>query len=190
MVGMGYIAAAAPVQDESGKPVDELFRTQITPPERRQGIPTVLLNLDDGRIMEVETSLVTVSTAPIFGKKFFVPPPEFLQDGALDISLFQESTEADLYDYYAKMKAGSYAGDGNVQHLQSRTLKLRSVPPMHVLADGVDLGKGTVSVRLRPEALQVIAPQTSRDLLGLPRGAYDRPAHEHALDAGHGGSPA
>ena len=50
---------------------------------------------------------------------------------------------------------GGYSGDGNVQHYQARKLKIKSSPKQDVMADGVALGKGTVTIKVRPGALRI-----------------------------------
>ncbi len=58
---------------------------------------------------------------------------------------------------------------------------------MNVIADGVDLGRGTVSLRMCQEALCVITAPESRDVLGLPRRAYEKqPTPESALSGYRG----
>ena len=174
MVGVGYAGSAETEEPGEAKPQDDLFRSQIAAsPEHKQIVPTVIMNLDDDQILEVETRLLTICDTPIFGNKFIVPAPEFLQDGLLDISIFQGFAEEDVRGYYSKMKAGVYAGIGNVQHYQASKLTVRAWPPMEVIADGISLGKGTVSVRMRPGALCVIAAPESRDVLSLPRRAHE-----------------
>ncbi len=177
MVGVGFASGVTPKEFAEGKPEDELFREQIAAePEHRTIEPTAVLYLDDGQRLEIKTHLVTISNMPIFGKKFFVPPPEFLEDGKLDISVFQGFSEAELNGYYFKMKAGHYAGNEDIQHFETRRVKVKTFPAMDVIADGVELGKGTVSVRMRPGALRVLAAGDSRDLLGLPHHGYETQA--------------
>ncbi len=177
MVGIGHASAIVSPQARQEKPEDELFRSQIAASAVQTSLePKAVLYLDDGRRLELETRLVTVSNMPIFGKKFIVPPPEFLQDDLLDISVFQGFTDFDLYEYYSKVKAGNYAGDENIQHYQSRKVKVKTFPSMDVIADGVELGKGTVSLRMMPGALHVIAARDSRNLLGLSHPAYEHQA--------------
>jgi diacylglycerol kinase (ATP) len=171
MVGIGYSEAVMdPAELLEMEHEDSLFRAQIAASAAGslKPAPTVELNLDGFDSLKVATPLVMVSNTPIFGKKFIAPPPEYLQDGLLDVSVFEGFTQADLQGYYERMKNGGFAGDANIQHYQSRRVKVKASPSMHVMADGIDLGKGPATVRMRPGALRVIAGQTSRDLLGLP----------------------
>jgi len=126
--------------------------------------PKVFLTLDDESKIEVETMLVMVSNTPAFGKKFLVAPNASLQDGFLDISVYQDFSKAELLGYYAKVMDRGYSGDGKVQRYQARKLKVKSSPKLKVMADGIELGKGTVTIKIRPGALRVITPMKTPGL--------------------------
>ena len=125
--------------------------------------PTVFLTLNDESKIAVETMLVMVSNTPVFGKNFKVAPQASLQDGLLDISVYPDFSKAELLRYYAAVMDGGYSGDGKVQHYQARKLKVKASPKLDVMADGVALGKGTVTIKVRPGALRVITTGKSPD---------------------------
>ncbi len=135
--------------------------------------PKILLTLDDESKIEVETMLVMVSNTPAFGKRFLVAPNASLQDGLLDISVYQDFSKAELLGYYAKVMDGGYSGDGKVQRYQARKLQVKSSPKLKVMADGIELGKGTVTIKMRPGALRVIAPEKSPGLAEAQKGGAE-----------------
>ncbi len=118
--------------------------------------PKVSLTFNNESKDEVETMLVMVSNTPIFGKNFNVAPQASLQDGLLDISVYPEFSKVELIHYYAAVMDGGYSGEKRVQHYQARKLKIKTSPKLDVMADGVALGKGTVTIKVRPSALRVI----------------------------------
>ncbi len=120
--------------------------------------------MNDESKIEVETMLVMVSNTPVFGKNFMVAPDASLQDGLLDISVYPDFSKAELLRYYAAVMDGGYSGDGKVQHYQARKLKVKSSPKLDVMADGVALGRGTVTIKVRPGALRVITTEKSPGL--------------------------
>ena len=122
--------------------------------------PTFFLTLDNESKIEVETMLVMVSNTPVFGKNFLVAPGASLQDGLLDISVYPDFSKVELIRYYAAVMDGGYSGDGKVQHYQARKVKVKASPKMDVMADGVALGKGTVKIKIRKDALRVITAAT------------------------------
>ena len=117
--------------------------------------------MNDESKIEVETMLVMVSNTPVFGKNFLVAPEASLQDGLLDISVYPDFSKVELLRYYAAVMDGGYSGDGKVQHYQARKLKVKSSPKLDVMADGVALGRGTVTIKVRPGALRVITNEKS-----------------------------
>ena len=129
--------------------------------------PRIFLTLDDESKIEVETMLVMVSNTPVFGKNFLVAPGASFQDGLLDISVYPDFGKVELIRYYAAVMDGGYSGDGKVQNYQARKIKVKSSPKLDVMADGVELGKGTVKIKVRKNALRVItAEKTPR--FGIP----------------------
>jgi diacylglycerol kinase (ATP) len=126
--------------------------------------PTVFLTLNDESKVEVETMLVMVSNTPVFGENFNVAPKASLQDGLLDISVYPDFSKAELLRYYAAVMDGGHSGDRKVQHYLARKLKVKASPKMDVMADGVDLGRGTVTIKVCPGALRVITKGKSPGL--------------------------
>jgi diacylglycerol kinase family enzyme len=58
--------------------------------------------------------------------------------------------------YYAAVMGGGHSSDGKVQHYQARKLKVKASPKQEVMADGVALGKGAVTIKVRRGALRII----------------------------------
>ena len=188
-------AASSPIQAETKAVGGELSSLQVAAPVsiQEETKPKVFLNLDDETIIAVETMLVMVSNTLVFGKKFLVAPNPSLKDGLLDISVFQDFSKAELVGYYAKMIDGSYSGNGKVQRYQARKLKVKSSPELKVMADGIDLGKGTITIKIWPGALRVIAAKKSLGMespsiaKGIPVPARDEviptPARDEVIPA-------
>ena len=154
--------------------------------------PKVSLTLDNKKKIEVDTMLVMVSNTPVFGKKFLVVPNTSLQDGLLDISVYQDFGKAELLGYYSEVMNGGYSENGRVQRYQAHTLKVKSSPKMKVMADGVKLGKGTVTIKMRSGALRVISaqkpsmPASQKDgteLIAIPVSITVRKNHREKINA-------
>ena len=138
--------------------------------------PKVFLTFNDESKIELETMLVMVSNTPGFGKNFMVAPEASLQDGLLDISVYPDFSKAELLGYYAAVMNGGYSGDGKVQHYQARKLRVKTSPKLDVMADGVALGKGTVTIKVRPGALRVITTKKSSGLESPQKDAAEIPS--------------
>jgi diacylglycerol kinase (ATP) len=125
--------------------------------------PKIFLTLNDESKVEVETMLVMVSNTPVFGKNFQVAPQASLQDGLLDISVYPNFSKTELLGYYAAVMHEGYSGDGKIQQYQARKIKVKSSPKLEVMADGVALGRGTVTITARPGALRVITTEKTSE---------------------------
>src|SRR5512146_1241466 len=101
--------------------------------------------------------VVMASNTPVFGKNFRVAPKASLQDGLLDISVSPDFSKAELLHYYAAVKDGSYSSDGKIQHYQARKMKVKTSPKLGGMADGVELGKGTVTFKVLPGGLRILS---------------------------------
>ena len=121
--------------------------------------PKIFLTFNDESKINVETMLVMVSNTPIFGKNFMVAPEASLQDGLLDISVYPDFSKVELLRYYAAVMDEGYSGDKKAQHYQARKIKVKASPKLDVMADGVALGRGTVTIKVLPGALRVITTE-------------------------------
>jgi diacylglycerol kinase (ATP) len=147
--------------------VKDALATVLRHPTR----PKVYLTLDGESKVRVETALVTVSNLPEMGAHFLVAPDASVDDGLLDISVYPEFSKAQLAAYFAQVRDEGKADESKVQRYRASKLKIKTSPKMAVLADGVTLGKGTVSIRVRRRSLRVIAPEVGEGLEALPRQA-------------------
>ena len=82
-----------------------------------------------------------------------------MQDGLLDISIYPDFSKVELLRYYAAVLDDGYSGDKKVQHYQARELKVKASPKLDVMADEVALGRGSVTIKVRPDALHVITTE-------------------------------
>jgi|WetSurMetagenome_2_1015567.scaffolds.fasta_scaffold77959_2 diacylglycerol kinase (ATP) len=157
VVGIGFFLPLVP---DGGSTAGE---SMVVPPlaasmpRRQKNPPRATLSMDDGKEMEVQARLLMVSNTPVFGKKYHVTQPSPAHEENLDISVFQGFTRDELRQYYANMKEGAYPMKGSIQRYQACRLKVKSSPRMKVMADGIDLGKGPVTIKVKPRALRVIA---------------------------------
>jgi hypothetical protein len=68
---------------------------------------------------------------------------------------------------------GGYSGDRKVQNYQARKIKVKSSPKLNVMADGVELGKGTVKIKVRKNALRIITAQKTPGVGTPPKDAVE-----------------
>jgi diacylglycerol kinase (ATP) len=159
MATVGLSAAVYPDANKVASGKLSSIKTAAMTFIHQEARPKVFLTLNDESKIEVETMLVMVSNTPIFGKGFLVAPQASLQDGLLDISVYPDFSKVELIRYYAAVMDGGSSDDEKVQHYQARKLKIKASPKLEVMADGVALGKGTVTMKIRSGALRVITAE-------------------------------
>jgi YegS/Rv2252/BmrU family lipid kinase len=164
MAGVGLSSAMYPVVAKKVADEQPGLQDAVSELTQKETRPKVILTLDDKEKIEVDALLVMVSNTSVFGKKFLLTPNASLKDGFLDISVYQDFSKTELSKYYTSMMDGGYSGDGKVLRYQARKLKVRTLPRLKVTADGIEQGKGTVTIKMRSGALRVIAAKKSQEV--------------------------
>lgn len=161
LTAIGLVAALYPKANKlaNGKlsKIKDVALTLI----HQESQPKVYLTLDDESKIELETILVVVSNAPMFGANFLVAPNASLQDGLMDISVYPNFSKTELLAYYAKIMNEGYSDNEKIQRYRARKVEIKTSPKLDVMADGIMLGKGKVEIKSRPGALWVITPNDS-----------------------------
>jgi diacylglycerol kinase (ATP) len=121
--------------------------------------PEVFLTLDDESKIKVNTMLVVVSNAPMFGANFLVAPDASLKDGYLDISVYPDFSKTELLAYYARIRDEGFSANEKVQRYRACKIEIKTNPKMDVMADGVMLGRGKVEIKSKPGAVWMITPE-------------------------------
>ena len=76
--------------------------------------------------------------------------------GRLDVFAFSDMTKLNVVSY-AMLSQFGLAADVSIRHYRVKHARIRSMPRMPVLADGIQLGEGSLSVHIQPHALAVMA---------------------------------
>ena len=76
---------------------------------------------------------------------------------------------------FAMQSAAGPVDDAHVKRYRVRQLNIRSDPQMPVLADGFELAQGSVTARVHPRALTVIAGASGPAIDRPPRAAPGSP---------------
>ena len=95
----------------------------------------VEVELDNGERIIANSSLVTVSNAPLLGMNYMVAPDAKMDDGLLDIAVYDGMTATDLTAYFLKTTDGRRAYDPNVKYFRSRRVVIRSNQSLPIAAD-------------------------------------------------------
>jgi len=159
LTAIGLVAALYPkankLQDGKLSKLKDVALTLI----HQEPDPVVYLTLDDESKIKINTMLVVVSNAPMFGANFLVAPDAAVTDGLLDISVYPDFSKTELLTYYAQIRSEGFSNNEKVQRFRAKKIEIKTDPKMDVMADGVMLGKGKVEIKAKRGAVWMITPE-------------------------------
>ncbi len=121
--------------------------------------PEVFLTLDDESKIKVKTMLVVISNGPMFGANFLVAPEASVADGLLDVSVYPDFSKTEVLAYFAQIRSEGFSNNEKVQRYRACKIEIKTNPKMKVMADGVMLGKGKVTIKSKPASVWMITPE-------------------------------
>ena len=119
--------------------------------------PSRLRMVHDGRRhLDASAHMMVISNMPFLGPHFQISPNVSFRDGRLDLFTFSDMSKLNMISYAMLSQIGHFEDIG-IKHYRVKHVNIRSNPRMPVLADGVLLGEGSLSVHVHPRALTVMA---------------------------------
>jgi diacylglycerol kinase family enzyme len=111
----------------------------------------------DHRPKEIVTHahLVIVANMPFMGANFQIAPDIVFDDRHLAVFVYTDLSKRDLIGQ--AMQSPATAPDARIQRFHVKTITIRTSPAMPVMADGVLLGEGSVTMSVQPHLLRVMA---------------------------------
>ncbi|MEP7133886.1 MAG: YegS/Rv2252/BmrU family lipid kinase [Chloroflexota bacterium] len=103
--------------------------------------------------------LVIIANMPFMGANFQVAPDVLFDDRYLDVFVYSDLGKIDLIGQV--IQSADAAPDERIQRFRAKKIAITTIPAMSVIADGVSLGDGSVTVTLLPRALKVMAGPAS-----------------------------
>lgn len=118
----------------------------------------VEVSCDDGVTFQARTWLVTVSNAPLFAKNMLVVPDAKMDDGLLDIALYDGMGLLDLERYFVGVADGKRVDEPRITFHRARRVRISADIPLEANADlDVLAGQQTWEIDIAPGALSVVA---------------------------------
>jgi YegS/Rv2252/BmrU family lipid kinase len=121
----------------------------------------------DGHALQGHFLLALVSNVHLYaGGLANLSPDACLDDGIMDLWLFEGETLGDTVQLAMDLLAGRHVQSARVQRLTFQHLVLESVSPTYVQLDGEPFEvSNPITVTVRPRALRVLVPQETPQLL-------------------------
>jgi diacylglycerol kinase (ATP) len=138
--------------------IRKLFDQDTQPAEAQP----IQIELDSGEKIETRVRFVTISNAPLYGLNNLVAPDAKMDDGLLDLAVYDGLNNVDLLAYFLKTAGGTRVTDPNVRFYRTRRVKIRSQQAMPATSDKDELSDELVlEYESVPRALRVIVGQGS-----------------------------
>jgi diacylglycerol kinase (ATP) len=114
------------------------------------------VSLDKKQRLDITTHMMLIANMPFIGPRFQISADVSFKDSHLDIFTFSDMSKINMISF-AMLPHEGLIEDADNKHYRAQHLKISSKPRMSVLADGVLLGDGPLSVHIHPRALTVMA---------------------------------
>ncbi|HEY0583224.1 MAG TPA: diacylglycerol kinase family protein [Chloroflexota bacterium] len=167
-VGLGAILTPVGQDLEKGR-LSEAART--LPMVMNMTPSGMLLRLDGNEPpLWANSLLLTVSNAPRAGAALMLAPEARLDDGLLDVTLYDGLAQGDLATRLLALKTGTHTSDPRVRTARAMSIEVHTDRPMAVAADSKLVGITPVRFSVRAGALLAIAgrgPGLSRPATGV-----------------------
>jgi YegS/Rv2252/BmrU family lipid kinase len=132
--GLGLSAIAVPAGQDVAKgywsalpkALRQLFELKPSP---------IAIELDDGGMLQAHTQMVTVSNAPLIGTNILIAPDAKMDDGLLDIAVYDEMTKSELVGYLMSANNGKPASDARVKRYRARHVRIHAGHATPVASD-------------------------------------------------------
>ena len=116
------------------------------------------VELDDGRVLAAHSEVVTVSNSPMMGNNILIAPDAKMDDGLLDIAIFDGMGKTDLVSYFMAASNGKRANDQRVTFQRAKHVRITSDKPIDAHSDKDVLPeKQVLDIEIVPKALRVVA---------------------------------
>jgi diacylglycerol kinase (ATP) len=152
---LGLLSDVYPMADDIGHGslarIGELFSKFVS------ATPSRLRVTLDGRTQPgTSAHMMVVANMPYLGPHFRISPNVSFQDGRLDVFTFSDMGKLNMISY-AVLSRGGLDKDAGILHFRAKRVRIVSKPQMPVLADGILLGRGSLSVHIHRRVLAVMA---------------------------------
>ena len=114
------------------------------------------VRLDGHKLLGTAAHMILVTNMPFLGPRFQISPNVSFRDGQLDVFAFPDMSKLGMLSH-AVLSRGALVKDAGVRHYRAKHVAIAASPQMCVLADGIQLGQGSLTARVHPRALEVMA---------------------------------
>jgi diacylglycerol kinase (ATP) len=138
------------------------FRKMFEQNTKASETEPIQIELENGEKIETRVRLVTISNAPLYGLNNLVAPDAKMDDGLLDLAVYDGLNDVDLAGYFLNSAHGTRVSNPNVRFYRTRRVQIRSRQEMPATSDKDELPEQQVlDFELIPRAISMIVGQGS-----------------------------
>jgi len=112
----------------------------------------------DGVTTTVKAHTVVLANSGVYGHGLQIVPPAKLDDGLLDVMIVGDGPRRAVVAFMREAEHGAHIDRPEVWMSTAREVTISADRPLPVCGDGDELAQLPATVRLRPGALQILAP--------------------------------
>lgn len=153
-VALGLISDLYPMADDLQHgdlaQIGGLLSTLISATPSRQRMV-----LDKSKRLDATAHMMLITNMPVLGPHFQISSKVSVKDGYLDVFTFPDMSKLNMISsaVFSQLNAAENIG---IKHYRVQHVQIHSIPRMPVLADGLLLGEGSLSVHVHARALTVM----------------------------------
>ncbi len=117
----------------------------------------ITLLLEDKKEITELGHLAIISNMPFVVSHYPVGNANSLSDGLLDVLFFSDLSKLDIFSYMMNNPGTDTNEDPRILHYRVKKITVKSDPPMDIMADGMNLGAGSISIEVVKAGLSVIS---------------------------------
>lgn len=105
--------------------------------------------------------VLLIANMPYVIRHYNAGSKDSFNDGLLDVLFFDGVSKIDLVGYAIKGTGTETQEDPRIQHFRVRRVDIETNPSMPVMADGIALGVGKISIEVQKLAISVMTSKSS-----------------------------
>lgn len=111
--------------------------------------------LDKSKRFDTTAHMMLITNMPVLGPHFQISSKVSFKDGHLDVFTFPDMSKLNMISsaVFSQLNAAENIG---IKHYRVQHAQIHSIPPMPILADGLLLGEGSLSVHVHARALSMM----------------------------------
>jgi diacylglycerol kinase family enzyme len=118
----------------------------------------VAIACDDHDELRLDTQAVTISNAPLFGRNMLIAPDAKIDDGLLDVALYDGMSKLELARHLLAITDGQRADDRHISFQRVRRVRITADTPLEASADLHVMAEQQVwDIDVLPRALAAVA---------------------------------